>query len=72
MGFSRQEYWSGLPSPPPGDFPNPVIKPASPEAPALQAYYLLLSHRVNPERGESSTILNLKHECLSQQRYQLM
>ena len=30
MGFSRQEYWSGLPCPPPGDLPDPGIKPASP------------------------------------------
>ena len=30
MGFSRQEYWSGLPCPPPGDLPNPGIKPVSP------------------------------------------
>ena len=30
MGFSRQEYWSGLPSPPPGDHSNPGIKPRSP------------------------------------------
>ena len=28
-GFSRQEYWSGLPFPPPGDLPNPGIKPGS-------------------------------------------
>ena len=28
MGFSRQEYWSGLPFPPPGDLPNPGIEPA--------------------------------------------
>ena len=34
MGFSRQEYWSGLPSPSPGDPPDPGIKPGSP---ALQA-----------------------------------
>jgi len=34
MEFSRQEYWSGLPCPPPGDLPNPGIKPRSP---ALQA-----------------------------------
>ena len=27
MGFSRQEYWSGLPCPPPGDLPNPGINP---------------------------------------------
>ena len=34
MGFSRQEYWSGLPCPPPGDLPDPEIEPRSP---ALQA-----------------------------------
>ena len=30
LGFSRQEYWSGLPCPPPGDLPNPGIEPRSP------------------------------------------
>ena len=35
MGFSRQEYWSGLPCPPPGDFPDPGIEPASLMSPAL-------------------------------------
>ena len=30
MGFSRQEYWSGLPCPPPGDLSNPGIEPISP------------------------------------------
>ena len=30
MGFSRQEYWSGLPLPPPGDLPNPGIELESP------------------------------------------
>ena len=34
MGFSGQEYWSGLPFPSPGDLPNPGIEPRSP---ALQA-----------------------------------
>ena len=38
MGFSRQEYWSGLPGPPPGDLPNPGIEPmASPVSSASQA-----------------------------------
>ena len=37
MGFFRQEYWSGLPFPSPGDLPDPGIKPVSPVAPALQA-----------------------------------
>ena len=43
MGFSKQEYWSGLPCPPPGDFPDTGIKPVSPEASALQLDSLLLS-----------------------------
>ena len=30
MGFSRQEYWSGLPFPSPGDLPDPGIEPKSP------------------------------------------
>ena len=34
MGFPRQEYWSGLPFPSPGDLPDPGIEPRSP---ALQA-----------------------------------
>ena len=41
MGFSRQEYWSGLPFPSPENFPNPGIEPASP---ALQVDSLPLSH----------------------------
>ena len=37
MGFSSQEYCSGLPGPHPGDLPNPGIEPESPGTPALQA-----------------------------------
>ena len=35
MGFSKQEYWNVLPCPPPGDLPNPGIKPTSLTSPAL-------------------------------------
>ena len=42
MGFSRQEYWSGLPFPSPGDLPDPGIEPT---APALQADSFLLSYQ---------------------------
>ena len=42
MGFSRQEYWSGLPYPPPGDLPNPGIEPASLMSPALAGRVLAL------------------------------
>ena len=37
MEFFRQEYWSGVPCPLPGDLPNPGIEPASLTSPALQA-----------------------------------
>ena len=37
MGFSRQEHWSGLPFPPPGDLSDPEIEPTSPVSPAMQA-----------------------------------
>ena len=35
MGLTKQEYWSGLPFPTPGDLPDPGIKPASPASPKL-------------------------------------
>ena len=35
MEFSRQEYWSGWPFPPPGNLPDPRIEPKSPAPPAL-------------------------------------
>ena len=37
MGFSRQEYWNGLPWPPPGELPDLGIEPMSPVPPPLQA-----------------------------------
>ena len=43
MGFSRQEYWSGLPCPPPGDLPNPGIEPAVLTSPALAGRFLATS-----------------------------
>ena len=52
MEFSRQEYWSGLPFPSPGDLPDPGIKPGSP---ALQADTLLSE----PPGKEARTINDL-------------
>ena len=49
IGLSRQEYWSGLPCLPPGDLPNPGIKPLSPVALTLQVDSLLLSHWESPQ-----------------------
>ena len=47
MGFSRQEYWSGLPFPSPGDRPDPEIKPRSP---ALEADALTSEPPGKPEK----------------------
>ena len=47
MGFSRQEYWSRLPCPPPGDLPNPGIEPRSP---TLQADSLLSQSQALKQR----------------------
>ena len=43
MGFSRQEYWSGLPCPPPGDLPNPGTEPTSLMSPALAGGFFTTS-----------------------------
>ena len=47
MGFSRQEYWSGLPCPPPGDFPKPGIEP---RPPALQVDSLPAEPQEKPKK----------------------
>ena len=49
MGFSRQEYWSGLPFPSPGDLPDPGVKPGSPP---LQADSLPYETPGKPQEGE--------------------
>ena len=48
MEFSKEEYWSELPCPSPGDLPDPGTEPASSAAPALQVDSLPLSHWGNP------------------------
>ena len=48
MGFSRQEYWSRLPFPPPGDLPDPGIKPLCLEDPSLLVDSLPLKPRRKP------------------------
>ena len=57
MGFSRQEYWSGLPCPPPGDLPNPGIKPASPVA--LRCRHILY-HWVTREAHPCYILVKIK------------
>ena len=43
MEFSRQEYWSGLPCPPPGNFPNPGMEPSSLTSPSLEGGFFTTS-----------------------------
>ena len=56
MGFSRQEYWSGLPCPPPGDLPHPGIQSASLTSPALTGRFFTVSatwEALHRSRGSS-------------------
>ena len=64
MEFSRPAFWSRLPCRPPGDLPNPGIKPASPVAPALQGDSLQLSHWGSPEapRGPPRSVVRCLHQ----------
>ena len=56
MGFSRQDYWSGLPFPSPGDLPNPGITPPSPASPALAGRF---STTELPGKPQNCKIINL-------------
>ena len=49
MGLSRQEYCSGLPFPPPGDLPNPGIKPTSLLSPALTGGFFMAEPSGKPK-----------------------
>ena len=69
IGFSRQEYWSGLPFPSPGDLPNPGIKPRSAalQADSFPAESLKLSFF--PSEGKLLTMIKL---TLSSQASKIM
>ena len=70
MGFSRQEYWSGLPFPSPGDLPDPGIEPQSP---AFQADTLTSEPPGKPMSNKEdqsyifntleSSMLNTQFQC---------
>ena len=60
MEFSWQEYWSGLPQPPPGPLPNPGIEPMSREFPIFQVESLPLSYQGNPSISTYLSIITLK------------
>ena len=57
IGFSRQGYWSGLPRPPPGDFPDSGIEPASLRSPALAGRFLPLAPPGKPSVGRKWLIV---------------
>ena len=62
MGFFRQEYWSGLPCPPPGDLPDPGIKPASLTSPALAGgffFFFFFFSSITPPHNDVYYILKL-------------
>ena len=61
MGFSRQEYWSGLPCPPPADLPDSGIEHASLMSPALQEDSLPLA----PPKKPAYTVVRLYNEFWS-------
>ena len=78
MGFSRQEYWSGLPCPPPGDLPNPGTQPLSLLSHALagglfttsatrevQLLLVVLSKYLLFENRKAHTLLLLLLSCFS-------
>ena len=50
LGYSQQEYWNGLPCPPPGDLPSPGIEPVSLKSPALVVGSLPLASLGSPQR----------------------
>ena len=54
MGFSMQEYWSGLPFPTPRDLPNPGIERTSPLAPALAGRFLTTAPPGKPDLGPNT------------------
>ena len=62
MGFFRQEYWSGLPFPPPGDLPDPGTEPASLEFSALECSLPLLSSGKPVTDCERNFLLNVHAE----------
>ena len=63
-GFSRQEYWSGFPCPPPGDLPNPRIKSA------LQVDSLLSEPPGKPKNTGVGSLSLLQGVFLTQESYQ--
>ena len=67
MGFSRQEYWSGLPCPPSGDLPNPGIEPAYLAFPALAGRFFITNTtwETHKEREENGKFVSFLYQIIS-------
>ena len=63
MGFSRQEYWSGLSSPSPGDLPNPGIEPGSPSL-QVDSLPLSMANRWGKKQKQWQTLFYLVPKSL--------
>ena len=57
MGFPRQEYWSGVPFPTPGDLPDPGTEPAFPEL--AGGFFTTVPHRKLPKHEQSHLIFKI-------------
>ena len=63
IGFPKQEYWSGLLFPPPGDLLNPEIKPTSLVSPELAGGFLTTVPAGKPDYYMTCTLLITEPEC---------
>ena len=66
MGFSRQEYWSGFPFPPPGDLPDPGIKPRSLMSPAVAGGFFSTSATWEAPQRQPDESKNYPHSLAPQ------
>ena len=66
MGFFRQEYWSGLSCPPPGDLPNPGTEPVSLMFPALAGRFFTTSATWEAQLQWTNPLTPLSAECTIQ------
>ena len=71
MGFSKQEYWSGLPFPTPGNLPNPRIEPVSLISPELPGRFFTTStiwetqkYGINEPIYETGTNSDIENRCV--------
>ena len=65
MQFSRQEYWSSLPFPTPGDLPDPGVKPTSPASPAFAGEFFTTEHSGKPTKGTYLNIIKVTDDKLT-------